>query len=357
MSTPQSVYCVLRAGGSGSRLWPLSTPEKPKQFLSFDGATTFFEQTVNHAHAITHNKKAIWVATTQQYASYIHKNYHHIVETIVAEPVGRGTGIADLHALLLIRDIAPDATIVFMHTDAFIPPLYHEQYHRTIERAIHEAHTTKKLILIGVEPIHCAPHYGYVTYTQPSTNGSNESFAVESFTEKPSSEKAHEIINAGNSLWNTGVLVGSVASLYDFMQKFHHTTVSMVQQSIAGYELYESIPSYSTEQLIADHVDSIRIVKGAYVWHDIGTLLMFLTLQQQYGAHTSLLHEVNATNNIAHTSHTHVVCMGINNLCIIEHSGTLFIVAQNHIDTVATTAQALVSVHHPKNVPMVEKDL
>lgn len=346
MSTSPAVHCVLRAGGSGSRLWPLSTPEKPKQFLSFSGGPTFFEQTATHACAITGTKETIWTVTTQHYAPYIHTTYSHLLGTIIAEPASRGTGIADLHALLRIRAIDPDAIIVFMHTDAFIPPAHHDHYHHTIEHAINVAHTTHTLTLIGIEPTHVASQYGYVTYQQPLPNETPAALAVTAFIEKPSPTVAQLLINAGNSLWNTGVLVGSVASLYAFMHTHHSAILHAVQQYIAGHAAYDTLTSVSTEQLITPHTPLLRIIKGIYPWYDVGTMLMFLNLQKQYGNATTHIHQIDATNNLFYTHHAQTVCIGAHNLCVLEHDGTLFIVTQEHIDTFASHARETLAVHH-----------
>lgn len=204
------------AGGVGSRFWPLSTPEYPKQFIDILGCgRTLIQLTVDRFKGICPMQN-FWVVTNAAYVDIVHKQLPDIpAEHILAEPAARNTAPCVAWACWRIKKVDPKANVVVTPADAVV--MNPEEYRRVISNALAFTDNHYAIVTIGIKPSRPETGYGYVE-AKDSVDG--EICGVEAFKEKPNLEIAEQYLKAGNYLWNAGIFVWNVETITDCITKY-----------------------------------------------------------------------------------------------------------------------------------------
>ena len=209
-------HIVIMAGGVGSRFWPLSTPEYPKQFIDILGCgRTLIQLTVDRFKGICPMNN-FWVVTNAKYVDIVKQQLPDIpVEHILAEPAARNTAPCIAWACWSIKKEDPTANVVVTPADAVV--MNPEEFRRVISNAL--AFTDKKnaIVTIGIKPSRPETGYGYVE-AREAIKG--EICGVEAFKEKPDYETAEKYLKAGNYLWNAGIFVWNIDTIADCITKY-----------------------------------------------------------------------------------------------------------------------------------------
>ena len=204
------------AGGVGSRFWPLSTPEYPKQFIDILGCgRTLIQLTVDRFKGICPMQN-FWVVTNAKYVDIVKQQLPNIpVDHILAEPAARNTAPCIAWACWSIKKEAPTANVVVTPADAVV--MNPEEFRRVIKDAL--AFTEKKnaIVTIGIKPSRPETGYGYV---EAKDVVEGEIYGIEAFKEKPNSETAERYLKAGNYLWNAGIFVWNIETITDCIIKY-----------------------------------------------------------------------------------------------------------------------------------------
>jgi mannose-1-phosphate guanylyltransferase len=204
-SMMEHVYALVLAGGSGTRLWPHSRSQRPKQFLSLNGGHTMLQETVARTASLIPPER-VYVATNAAYVPLVAEQLPDVpADQILAEPSGRGTapciGLAALH--LLRRD--PEAVMVILSADHRI--LHADRLCQALEAAA-EVAAAGKLVTLGIMPTAPATGYGYIQRGESiTTSGVQSVYTVQSFAEKPDLDRARSYLASGEYYWNAGMFV------------------------------------------------------------------------------------------------------------------------------------------------------
>ena len=211
-----NTHVVIMAGGIGSRLWPVSTPEMPKQFIDLLGVGKSLIQLTVERFLPVCNHSGIWVVTSEKYVDTVRKQLPRIPEDqILAEPVPRNTAPCIAYACWKIMQKDPDANIVVTPSDALV--LKTGKFADSIRKALNFTESSDSIVTIGIHPDRPETGYGYICSTSTEED---KIVKVSEFKEKPDKATAEKYLAAGNYFWNAGIFVWSVKTIVKELRKF-----------------------------------------------------------------------------------------------------------------------------------------
>lgn len=263
---------VIIAGGSGTRLWPLSTPDYPKHLLRINGdSKSLVQKTFERAGQIS---KDIYVLTEASHAHHVQEQLPELGEDkFIIEPARRGTASCIVAALeYLSKRHDENESIAFLAADHFVRDL--EGFAHSFKIAGEVSQKENRIVLVGVEPDHPATGFGYI---QKDGIFDEDAFVfnVHSFKEKPDHDTAKNYVQSGNYLWNCGYFVGSVNGFKAAMQKFAPELLedyTKLENAGENYkETYLQLKDNSIDYALIEHVQDLLVVPAAFDWMDLGS--------------------------------------------------------------------------------------
>ena len=211
-----NTHVVIMAGGIGSRLWPVSTPSKPKQFIDMLGLGKTLIQLTAERFMPLCGPSGIWVVTSAGYVSDVRAQLPFVPEDqILAEPVARSTAPCIAYACWKIMMKDPQANVVVTPSDAIV--LKTEKFRDCIRKALEFTEKSGSIVTIGIHPSRPETGYGYICSSVPETDAVVK---VDAFKEKPDAVTAQKYIDAGNYFWNAGIFVWTVQTIVEQLRKF-----------------------------------------------------------------------------------------------------------------------------------------
>lgn len=266
------------AGGVGSRLYPVSTPEHPKQFLDLLGCGKSLIRLTYERFLETDPDSKFWVVTSERYVHFIHEQLPEIPqERILQEPEPRNTAPCIAYACLKILKKYPEASVVVTPSDAYVPD--YKDFALTVRTALDFAEREKAIVCIGIAPR--SPHTGYGYIHAPEASGPETVVKVESFKEKPSGETAEKYLAEGGYFWNAGIFISSAANLWSELRA-HSPQVCEVMERIAPSfyspaenaevsRLFPSCEKISIDYAVMEKSSHIYMIPGYWEWSDLGS--------------------------------------------------------------------------------------
>jgi len=336
VNTP-NIYYVILAGGSGQRLWPLSRNKQPKQLLSLGSEATLLDQAINRALMMTY-EKFVWVSTTANHESSVRELVGHRVGNISIEPGSRDTGPAILLNCFEIYEQDPNAIIVFLPADPFIPTHDYKKFSHSLEHAIDFVSQHDNIALLGVEPTYPATGYGYIEYDNTETNAP---YPVIKFREKPSLEVAQQYLEKSTMLWNISIFCAKAET---FLQEFKSHAPEMYAdiQKYKNKELpYNKVKAESIDYAVMEHSKKVHVLPADFSWCDVGNIEVFLALKQQYNTLDSNFISVDSRNNLVDVPKKLVALVGVDDLCIVDTGDALLITKRNKAERVRSIVKLL----------------
>lgn len=218
------------AGGIGSRFWPISTPDYPKQFVDVLGlGRTLIQLTVDRLKPIC-SIKNMWVITNEKYIDIVKEQLPDIPSSnILGEPEARNTAPCIAYACWKIQKLHPRANIIVTPSDALVVDT--SEYQRVLSDALAFTSDKKSIVTIGIKPNRPETGYGYISIGKPtSTYGV---YKVESFKEKPNLELAEQYLATGNFLWNAGIFVWNINTITTAIRTFQPKLAGIMDESMA----------------------------------------------------------------------------------------------------------------------------
>ncbi len=265
---------VIIAGGSGTRLWPLSTSHNPKQLLKLTNDYTMVQNTYNRATTFS---KEIYVVPDISHSDRLREQLPVLDDDhCIVEPGRRGTANCIITALVQIAKTHDhDEPIAFISADHNVRDI--EGFARSFRQAEQCSRNTSEIVLIGIEPTYPATGFGYIERADELDDFSGV-YSVKSFKEKPDFETAKQYVKSGNYLWNCGYFVGSVntfvremkenaSDLYDTYQKL--SQVSDMTSSDYS-ETYLNLENKVVDIALIEKVTSLAVVPAGFDWMDVG---------------------------------------------------------------------------------------
>lgn len=278
ISDSKNNYCVIMAGGIGSRFWPRSNKKLPKQFIDFLGTGRTLIQTTFDRFLKIVPLDHIFVITNIHYGDIVKEQLPELLpENILMEPAYRNTAPPVAWAAYHIRALNPDACMVVTPTDQYI--LDEEEFAKDINKGLEYVSRVNHLLTIGAPAVGPETSFGYI---QIDESIESNIYKVKSFTEKPELEFARFFVDSGEFYWNTGLFMWNVNTILDAMTKLIPDIGSMIEEvnvSSAFLEseqkyvemFYSSCPNISIDYGILEKSDHVDVLTCDFGWRDIGS--------------------------------------------------------------------------------------
>lgn len=269
-------YCVIMAGGIGSRFWPVSRSDMPKQFLDFLGTGSTLLQTTYDRYKSIFPKENIFVTTNVAYKDIVHSQIDIADENIICEPLRKNTAACIAYATYRISQIAPQSVIVFAPCDHLI--LRKETFCSAVKNAIKFAQNHDALLTIGIKPTRPETGYGYIQVTDIKEDGVNK---VKTFTEKPSRELAEVFVESGEFFWNSGIFIWRTDVIIDSLRKYIPEITSRFDAENDNFntskeaefieDIYPTLPNISIDYALMEKASNVYVLCSEFGWTDIGS--------------------------------------------------------------------------------------
>jgi mannose-1-phosphate guanylyltransferase len=270
-------YIVIMAGGIGSRFWPYSRQDRPKQFLDILGTgRTLLQMTYDRFQETTSPEK-VYVVTNRNYFDLVKEQLPGLDDRqILTEPLRRNTATCIAYATYKINKIDPDATLVVAPADHLITQ--EKKFQLAIKKAFVAAQTKGRLITMGIKPNRPETGYGYIQYLEKE---GDEIFKVKTFTEKPNVKLAKAFLESGDFVWNSGMFVWKASSLISAFEKYMPDMAEIFNEGeeFLGNEkeseflnkAYSLLKNISIDKGIMEQSDQVYIIPTEFGWSDLGS--------------------------------------------------------------------------------------
>jgi mannose-1-phosphate guanylyltransferase len=268
------------AGGIGSRFWPLSSSNKPKQFLDILGSgETLIQQTFRRFKSVCPEENII-IVTNIDHKNLVIDQLGVRPERILAEPFRRNTAPCIAYGTFLIMNENPDAVITVTPADHLI--VNEEEFRKAINAGFDFSQKNDVLITLGIKPDKPETGYGYIQAEKEDLeSGTVKVMKVKVFTEKPDLNLANKFINSGDFYWNSGIFIWNVKSIIKAFEKFLPDISSVFNEgkSLLGttdendfiYKIYSAIRSISIDYGVLEKADNVYVLNAEMGWSDLGT--------------------------------------------------------------------------------------
>lgn len=346
MSHLDHTYALILAGGGGTRLWPKSRNNTPKQFLKLVGEDTMMQMSAGRINKLIPWERII-VITNKLYKDDICKQLPQLPpENVLAEPAKRDTALAMLVGALYAKQQDPQAIIINCASDHVVGDP--EEFVSVMKAASEVASDHEHLVSVGITPTRPATGFGYIKIGKglKRIDGGLTLFKVDSFTEKPNRATAQAFITTGQYFWNANMYVWSAKALQDAFQKYmpslyeatkNLTTMSRDQFNKELPDIYEKAEAISIDYAISEKADNLVLIPGDFGWNDVGDWKVVYDLGTQNLEGNVIIGEkdvkhtltVQSQNNLLHTNGKLVALVGVNDMIIVDTDEILMIVPKS----------------------------
>ena len=325
------------AGGIGSRFWPLSRTDFPKQFLDIlNTGRTLIQSTYDRFTSFV-PKENIFIVTTNQYKNIVADQLPDLnVDNILCEPSRKNTAPCIAYISYKLHQLNPDANLICAPADHII--LDTPGFKKTCLQALHFTAHIKALVTLGIKPTHPNTGYGYIQYEQQEV--SENVFKVKTFTEKPDKELAKTFISSGDFLWNAGIFVWQVKNIVKafetFLPEMHDVfdaeknNFATENEKEAIERIYPQCVNISIDYGVMEKADNVYIIPSSFGWSDLGTWASaYDNLEKDYlenavsGANVMI---IDATKNIVHADNGKLILIqGLDDFIVVDTRDVLLI--------------------------------
>ncbi len=338
---------VIIAGGSGTRLWPLSTKDYPKHLLRLTNDRSLLQNTYDRVKLT--NPECILVISEASHAHHVAEQLSDVPkENIIAEPARRSTAPCFLLALNEIRKRGlEDQAVFFLWADNLIRD--YDGFVASAAQATELAETTKKLVYMGIEPTYASTGLGYMEKGNRLTNGFKNAFELKKFVEKPDHETAAHYFQSGEFLWNTGYLLGAFSTFEREIQE-NAPELWRDYQLLKGKDditdTYLGFESHPIDKALSEKVADALVIPASFDWLDIGSFhdLHGVSYQDDEGNH---LHgdniEVESVTNsyVRSEQDLPIAVIGLDNIAVIATENGILVTNQTYAQKVGDVSKRL----------------
>lgn len=327
---------IIMAGGSGTRLWPLSNEDKPKQFCNIIGSEPLLMQTIKRLDGLI-DPENIYVVGSKKHEDILNLNVKGLIpeENIILEHIGRNTGPCIVHSMLyIINKIKDDASVCILPADHFIGN--NEKFNDALEHCLITAEITNKIISLGITPDHPATGYGYIK-CGPKASGFDDVYIADSFVEKPDKFTALKYLKAGSYYWNCGIFISTLSKMLEEIEKYMPDTLNYVRKTLEAdrqgdcsraEEYYSSIKSISIDYAIMEKTDDLYVKPATFSWSDIGSFDALHNVLKKDDEGNSIIDGkyllIDSKNNVIYSKKL-VAMLDIEDLVVIDTEDVLYV--------------------------------
>lgn len=327
------VFGVIMAGGGGTRFWPLSRKECPKQLLNLSGKDVMVNETANRLSLVC-ERENIYVVTNVSQAKKIREVSQGkiLFENVIEEPAARNTAACIGYAAVKIIKEHGDGVMIVSPSDAYIKD--EKTYAEILKKAVSAAEKNDDLITVGITPTFPATGYGYIHFKKTD----DEVKKVKRFVEKPDIVKAKEYLSCGEYVWNSGVFVWKASVI---MEKFKtllpdiYSDLTEIKNALGTDKeketverVYPSIRAISVDYGIMEKSQNICVIPGEFGWNDVGSWDMMGVLKDCDKNGNVLCGDVlclDTKNSVIHSSKRLIATVGVENLVVVETEDAILV--------------------------------
>lgn len=334
---------LIMAGGKGTRFWPLSTEEKPKQFLNLIGEETMIQMTVNRVKPIIPIER-IFVCTGEMYVDLVKEQLPELPErNIIVEPEGRNTAPCITLSALVINRYYKNSTMVVLPSDHLISD--EEEFRNIVlEAGSFIKNKNTAIITLGMEPSRAETGYGYIKCSEIKNKiTEKEIIKVEKFVEKPNRELAEEYISNGNYLWNGGMFLWTVENIlneiskyspdtYEALNKIEEVEEGSLQELIN--DKYVNTEAISIDYAVLEKSNEVYVIPSDFGWDDIGSweAIERYTEKDSFGnVLIGQARSLKGENNLLVTSNHKIIVEGLSDIYVIENDGKIIVGQKSNV--------------------------
>ncbi|MGB5420468.1 mannose-1-phosphate guanylyltransferase [Algibacter sp.] len=346
----KNYYAILMAGGVGSRFWPVSTKDFPKQFHDMLGTGDTLIQKTFHRLADLIPKENIFILTNERYNNLVLEQLPDVKQRqVVLEPAMRNTAPCILYASLKIQKENPDAVMIVAPSDHWIED--EKTFSKNVQQAFDFCTENDALMTLGIQPTFPNTGYGYIEFDESNSSSIK---TVNQFREKPNYETAKGFIAQGNFLWNAGIFMWRAKSVVEAFKNNQPGLFDLFEKGIALYntdaeedfikENYPKAENISVDYAIMEKSTNVKVIVAEFDWNDLGTwgsLYDKLDKDESNNAvvNARTLVEDASGNMIRTKNHKIVVIDGIKDYIIVDKDEVLLIFPRSKEQDIKKTLQ------------------
>ena len=342
----QNLYALIMAGGGGTRLWPLSRRNHPKQTLQLFGDRTMFQYSVDRLLPLLPPER-IFVVTAEEQVTLLSLQYPSLPsENYIIEPQGRGTASCIALSAMHLRRINPEAVMVVVTADHFIRDIINFCDILRIANGIAEQ---GYLVTLGVKPRYASTGYGYIHQGDILGTVDNQAyFAVEKFTEKPDAVVAEQFLEQGQYLWNSGMFIWRVDTILDEVRNHLpqlHQVVDRLNSALDTHNYKSMLQAYwpglvkeTIDYGIMEKASKVAVLAVDFGWSDIGIWDSVMGMHEKDAHGNVLLGDVfdqNSRDIMVHSNTDRLIAtIGLEDIIIVDTPEALLITRRDQCQDV-----------------------
>ncbi len=354
MPSSRSIYALILAGGSGTRFWPLSRNEKPKQLLALFDEETLIEKAVNRLDGLV-KRENILILTNQAQAAGVRAVFPDLPEAnIVAEPARRDTAPAIALAAGWIAARDPEAVMIALPADQLVTDS--GGFREILSAAAEAADCGEAIVTLGIRPDWACPGYGYIERGEVADleGYQNEIPVVEvkSFREKPSPEVAEEFLKQGNFSWNAGIFIWTIPTLLKELSQhcpelseFILTLQDSSDFSATVAEKFPHLSKTSIDYALMENAANVLNIEADVGWDDVGgwnSVGKYLQNDEAGNAHRGDLTAIESGDNVVFsTTNSKVALLGVSDLIVVQTEDALLVARKEDADKIKALVDEL----------------
>tara|TARA_B110000037_G_scaffold58902_1_gene71901 strand:- start:36664 stop:37749 length:1086 start_codon:yes stop_codon:yes gene_type:complete len=336
-------FAVIMAGGIGSRFWPMSQENHPKQFLDVLGiGKTLIQMTYDRLRKLVPDSQ-IYVVTNSSYANSVKEQIGIPDDQILTEPMRKNTAACIAYASHKIYNLNPNANLIVAPSDHLI--LKEDKFVDIVNVALEKSISEECLVTLGIKPSRPHTGYGYIRFENGRDIIMGEVRKVRQFTEKPNRELAELFLKSGDYYWNSGIFIWTAKTIIDSLQKFKPELNELFSSKGNDYntsgeqdfinEAFYNCEDISIDFAVLENAKNVHVVLANFGWSDLGTWgSLYSHLEQDIegnaviGDHVHLFESENCIVNMPEGKMA--VLQGLEDYIVVEAHGILMVVKKNH---------------------------
>jgi len=358
----KDTYVLIMAGGVGSRFWPKSRNDFPKQFIDMLGiGKSLLQLTYERFLNICPNDQ-IFILTNESYSDLVAEQLPAVLRSnILLEPSRNNTAPCIAYATYKIAQLNNDANIIVAPSDHLI--LKEDIFSDKIKQALNFSSKNDALLTLGIAPTRPDTGYGYINYQESSINSqdvSSEIKKVNAFMEKPILAKAEEYLKSGDYVWNAGIFIWSAGSLKKAFEQYAPEITTLFENGLSSYntpdeakfiaENYPSSPNISIDYAILEKADNVYTIPADIGWSDLGTWASLHAIGEKDADNNMVnlekIHLKDTSNCIIHLPNDKAaVIRGLDNYIVVDDGEVLLIYPKSDEQGIKQVAKDMVIQH------------